>query len=349
MQRCREREIRGEKRSFPLSLFPSFPPDLRLCLPLSFLPPFPFSFFLSLSGGALILLFVLLVWHPFQHRYEAGRLSVTFLDVGQGDSLLISFPNGKLMLLDAGGRIPVDLERRDGEEIFIEDHISVGEAAVAPALWRRGIKHLDYIAASHAHSDHTGGFADIGQSFTIESAVTGAIPNRDLQFEAFRQAAIRNYAPLKSWTRGNRIDIDGVTIETLAPVVEMSTAPASVNNQSLVLRLRYGNRVFLLMGDIEKEVEARLITENENLKTDVLKVAHHGSRSSTTEEFLARAQPQYAVISVAHPSPFDHPHGEVLARLNQIGARIFQTSQCGAITISSDGNDLRVETFVKCE
>lgn len=298
---------------------------------------------------ALITLLVVLIGHPCQHNFEPGRLSITFLDVGQGDGMLISFPNGKLMLLDSGGRIPTDLAHMEGEDVFVEDRISIGEAAVMPYLWHRGIKRLDYIAASHGHSDHTQGFVDIGKSFAIGAAWTGVIPTDDKQFDAFRQAAMLAATPLQSLVRGDSKEIDGVKIEVLAPFPDTPHATQSANNQSLVLRLRFGQRTFLLTGDIEKEVERRLVAENTELKTDVLKVAHHGSRSSSTPDFLARAKPAIAVISVAAPSPFDHPHPETIANLKRVEARVLRTSQCGAITISTDGNDLRVQTFVKCE
>ena len=298
-------------------------------------------FLLSLAG--------LLIFHPFPHEFEKGRLSITFLDVGQGDGMLLSFPNGRLMLLDSGGKIPTELRQVEGEEIFVEDRIGIAEAAVAPYLWQRGIKHLDFIAASHGHSDHTQGFEDIGKSFDIDAAITGVIPTDDKQFEAFRQAASNNHTPLQSLPRGESMEIDGVKIAALTPFRDALNAPQAANNQSLTLRLQFGKRVFLLTGDIEKEIEARLVAENENLKTDVLKVAHHGSRTSSTLEFLQRAKPAIAVISVAHPSPFDHPHPETMDSLKQIDAQILQTSKCGAITISTDGNDLQVKTFVKCE
>ena len=175
------------------------------------------------------------------------------------------------------------------------------------------------------------------------------MPANDQQFAAFSQGANFAGAPIKSVTRGNSLEIDGVKIVVLTPFRDAMNADQSANNQSLTLRLQFGKRTFLLTGDIEKEIEARLVAENENLKTDVLKVAHHGSRTSSTLDFLQRAQPQYAVISVAHPSPFDHPHKEAIANLQSVGAKILQTSNCGAITISTDGEDLQAKTFVKCE
>jgi competence protein ComEC len=123
----------------------------------------------------------------------------------------------------------------------------------------------------------------------------------------------------------------------------------SENNESMVLRITFGARSFLLTGDIEKDAEARLVGSESDLRADVLKVAHHGSKTSSTLGFLEKVNPRHAVISVARPSPFGHPHPEALARLRTTGARIWRTSECGAITISTDGADLRVETFVKCE
>ena len=304
---------------------------------------------LLFCGAALVMLFCLLVFYPFTHKFDHGRLSLTFLDVGQGDSALITFPNGKLMLLDSGGTIPRQLQFHEGEEIFIEDRITIGEAAVSPYLWQRGIKKLDFIAASHGHSDHTQGFEDIGKSFAIGEAITGVVPTNDPQFDAFRRAASLNNAPIKSWKHGDTFEIDGVKIEVLAPFEDALKAEVAANNQSLVIRIQFGERSFLLTGDAEKEVEKRLSLEPQNFQSDVLKVGHHGSRTSSTADFLARIQPKYAVISVADPSPFDHPHPETIEGLGKIGAKILQTSKCGAITISTDGKDLQVKTFVNCE
>jgi competence protein ComEC len=149
--------------------------------------------------------------------------------------------------------------------------------------------------------------------------------------------------------RGDDFAIDGARIEVLSPPTETEAALISENDQSLVLRVSFGNRSFLLTGDIEREAEEMLVAGGADLRTDVLKVAHHGSKTSSTVEFLERVKPQHAVISVAKLSPFGHPHAEALSRLQTTDARIWRTSECGAITISTDGNDLRVETFVKCE
>jgi competence protein ComEC len=306
----------------------------------------------AVSVIAILALGVLLVIHPlgpFKHAYERGRLSVTFLDVGQGDSMLISFPQGSLMLLDSGGRAGFD--SRDGDEadedIFVEDRIGVGEAAVAPYLWRRGIKRLDWIAASHGDADHVEGFGEIVRGFEIGAALKGEQKRGDRPPDAFDKAALAANAPIRTLKRGDAIDVDGARIEALSPCADQPSL--SDNNESMVLRITFGARSFLLTGDIEKQAEARLAESKNDLRADVLKVAHHGSNTSSTIEFLERVKPQHAVISVAKPSPFGHPHPEALARLRTTGASIWRTSECGAITISTDGADLRVETFVKCQ
>jgi competence protein ComEC len=249
------------------------------------------------------------------------------------------------MLLDSGGRSSFDsLEGDEGG--FVEDRIGIGEAAVAPYLWRRGIKRLDWIAASHGDADHVEGFGEIVRGFEIGAALKGAPKQRDRPPSAFDRAALSARAPTLTLKRGDALDIDGARVDVLSPSSDLP--PMSDNNESLVLLITFGARSFLLAGDVEKEAEARLVESAQRLRADVLKVAHHGSKTSSTIEFLERVKPLHAVISTAKLSPFGHPHPEALARLRTTNAHVWQTSECGAITISTDGDDLRVETFVKC-
>ena len=301
--------------------------------------------------SAIVALSCLLIAHPFPHQFARGRLSVTFLDVGQGDAIFINFPQGQTMLLDSGGRLGYAIEPGEfepSEDIFLEDRIGVGEAAVLPFLWQLGLKRLDYIAATHGDSDHTEAFAEIVRALAVGQALAGSLPRADEKPDLFTRAVRERGLPLRLVKRGEVMSLDGVRLEVLAPFADAGEVKPSDNNASLVLRLTLGERTFLLTGDIEKETEARLVATGELLKADVLKVAHHGSRTSTTAEFLARVQPQHAIIPAGNPSPFGHPHPEVLARLQVAGAQLWQTSQCGAITFSTDGVDLLVATFVKC-
>ncbi len=305
---------------------------------------------LFVSSGLLIALSLLLVIHPFPPSFQNDRLEVTFLDVGQGDAMLIVFPRGSTMLLDSGGRIVFGSpdEAEESEDRFVEDRLGIAEAAVMPYLWRRGIKRLDWIVASHGDADHAEGFAEIVRSFEIGQA-TKAVASRGDQFDLFDQAVRRAGLPLWCVKRNDRFVVDGVLIEALSPSGNQESLLMSDNNQSLALRLTFGQRRFLLTGDIEKAAEEVLVNAELDLRADVLKVAHHGSRTSTTESFLRSVKPRHAVISAAEPNPYGHPHAEVVQRLLASGARLWRTSRCGAITISTDGNDLQVKTFVKCE
>lgn len=287
------------------------------------------------STFTIVVLCCLLVLHPFEHQYDRGRLSVTFLDVGQGDAILIAFPAGSLMMLDAGGR--PDYGAGEAEDLFVEDRVGIAEAAVMPYLWQRGIKKLDWIVASHGDADHVEGFSEIIRCFKIGAALG--------ETKRFEVAGL----PVRTARRGDRLEIDGTQLEVLSPPAEAGDSPLSDNNRSLVVKLTYGDRSFLLTGDSEREAEAFLVKSGSDLGADVLKVAHHGSRTSTTAEFLKQVSPRHAVISVADPSPYGHPNAEVIERLRASGARIWQTSACGAITASTDGHDLRVESFVRCE
>ncbi|MGH9802715.1 MAG: ComEC/Rec2 family competence protein, partial [Blastocatellia bacterium] len=166
--------------------------------------------------GLLTTLFWLLILHPFAPSFERGRLSVTFLDVGQGDAMLIVFPAGTAMLLDSGGRIVFGSgeEAEDNEEVFVEDRIGIAESAVMPALWRRGIKRLDWIASSHGDADHAEGFARIVRSFEIGQAVSAASVN---DADLFAQTARTAGLPVWCLRQGDVFEIDGARIEAVSP------------------------------------------------------------------------------------------------------------------------------------
>ncbi len=305
----------------------------------------------AVSTLTIVVLGWFLIAHPVSHRYDRGRLSITFLDVGQGDAMLISFPGGSSMMLDSGGRPTFNHpgEPDEGDDGFVEDRLGIAEAAVMPYLWHRGINRLDWIVASHGDADHVEAFVEIARSFEIGSALRPAVSQPVSASDLFDQAVRLSGSPLRLVSRGEVIEIEGSRVECLSPFSGESEKPISDNDQSLVLKLTLGERSFLLTGDIERKAEDRLVTSATDLAADVLKVAHHGSRTSSTAQFLGRVKPKHAVISAANPSPFGHPHAEVIERLRETGARIWRTGDCGAITISTDGRDLRIETFVECQ
>ncbi|NOT64302.1 MAG: ComEC/Rec2 family competence protein [Acidobacteria bacterium] len=295
--------------------------------------------------SAILIISTLIIAHPFAPHFMPGRLAITFLDVGQGDAMLLQFPRGQTMVLDSGGRLAYAVNNEDlNEDLFIEDRIGIGEAAVMPYLWRLGLRRLDYIAATHADSDHVEAFGEITQGFAVKQALAGFASSTDLFSQAIRQHGI----PLRVVKRGEAFEFDGVQWQVLAPFADADAVSNTDNNASLVVRVRYGQRTFLLTGDIERETEARLVQEEPDLHADVLKVAHHGSRTSSTHDFLARIKPQHAIISAADPSPYGHPHPEVVERLQRAGAQLWATGKCGAITFTTDGNALQASSFKVC-
>jgi competence protein ComEC len=298
----------------------------------------------------LTTLTMVVVWlvavHPFRPRLERGRLTLTMLDVGQGDSLLVAFPGGRLMLLDSGGRLMFENGSRSDPTVFIEDRPGIGEMAIAPYLWNLGVRRLDYIAATHSDADHIQGFVDIVPSFEIGTALRA--PPISATDDAF-PASLDPRARVTTLARGDRLAIDGVQVDVMAPFRDMLSPRYSANDRSLVLKLKYGDIAFLLTGDIEKRTEMRMLEAGDDLRADVLKVAHHGSRTSTTQAFLKAVNPSISLISAGSPSPFGHPHPDVLARLEEGGVQVLRTSACGAITISTDGRSIEHRTYVRCE
>jgi competence protein ComEC len=301
---------------------------------------------------AFAAVFALIVAHPFSSGSPDGRLRIDFLDVGQGDAALITMPDGTTLLVDGGGRpkfnyAPTGASEDETSATFERDTRSVGEAVVSEYLWWRGLDRVDYILATHADADHIDGLNDVARNFHVRAAIVGRAPNSDSEFAQFATTAREQNVPVRLIGRGDTLRFGAVEALVLWPPRTQDFNAPSRNNDSVVLRLRFGNRVFLLTGDIEKDAEAALTGAQDDLRSDVVKVAHHGSRTSSIEAFVKATNPTYAIISVGLTSIFGHPHGDVLERWRASGAEILTTGRQGTITISTDGSDLRVETFVK--
>jgi competence protein ComEC len=291
----------------------------------------------------------IVVAHPFSAGRADGRLRVDFLDVGQGDAALVTMPDGSTLLVDGGGRPAFRPPRGadDDSEAFEPDTRGVGDAVVSEYLWWRGLARVDYVLATHADADHVEGLNDVVKNFRVAAALVGRAPRGDEDFARFAETARSAGVPVHLVARGDRLRFGAVTVDVLWPPPGASPAAPSGNDDSVVLRLRYGRRTFLLTGDVEARAERALVSAYDDLRSDALKIAHHGSRTSSTAAFVNATRPALAVISVGRDSPYGHPHPEVLARWRDAGAQILTTGERGTVTVSTDGEDLRVETFVK--
>ncbi len=290
----------------------------------------------------------IVVAHPFSAGRADGRLRVDFLDVGQGDAALVTMPDGSTLLVDCGGRPGFRAPRAAGDEgeVFEPDTRGVGDAVVSEYLWWRGRARVDYVLATHADADHVQGLNDVLRNFRVAAALVGRAPRGDKEFARFAETAGATGVPVHLVARGDRLRFGAVTVDVLWPPPGAGHAAPSGNDDSVVLRLSYGRRTFLLTGDIESRAERALVVAGDDLRSDALKVAHHGSRTSSTAALVAATRPALAVISVGRDSPYGHPHAEVVARWREAGAQVFTTGERGTVTVSTDGEDLRVETFV---
>ena len=308
-------------------------------------------FLVGCSVFFLSILFAAIIFHPFSVPRADGKLRIDFLDVGQGDSALMTFPNGETMLIDGGGKanfnkIYVQNEFGDEPELFEPDTQSIGESVVSNFLWEKGISRMDYILATHADADHIQGLSDVAKNFQIKAAIFGKMSFEDADFVELYSILQKREIPMLKLNRRDNLSIGDVRIEVLYPENLKSTEAISENNNSVVLRVIYGNRKFLLTGDIEKETEELLLETPAFLQADVVKVAHHGSKTSSIQRFVGATGAKIAVISVGNDSPFGHPHREVVERWENSGAKILQTGTRGTISISTDGDNLDVKTFL---
>ncbi len=294
------------------------------------------------SAVALLVIGGAIVFHPLSEPRPDGRLHVEFLDVGQGDSAFVTFPNGETMLIDGGGRPSY---REEDDTPFQPDVPSVGETVVSEFLWEKGYSQIDHIVATHADADHIQGLSDVARNFHIGDAWFGIPRPDDPNYIRLINILDTHEVSRRTLTRGDRIEIAGVTLEVIHPSAA-GVETRSENDRSLVIRLSYGRRSFLLTGDIEKLSESELTASGWDLRTDVIKVPHHGSRTSSTEAFVRSTRPQFAVIPVGRRSRFGHPHWEVVERWKASGGEVVTTGDKGTISFSTDGNGVVFRSFV---
>jgi competence protein ComEC len=287
----------------------------------------------------------IVLW-PAPPAFHPDQLEVTAIDVGQGDSLLVVSPTGHAMLIDAGGPTgaAANAERAVGSSAQ-DSGFDIGEEVVSPYLWSRQLRRLDVVALTHAHSDHMGGMAAILRNFRPRELWVAIDPDSASYRALLDEAATLNIR-VRHLRAGDRIPSNGVDISVLAPAPAYANSGPPINNDSLVLRMQFGQASALLEGDAEAPSEhamvaASLINPSARLGPDtLLKVGHHGSRTSTTPEFLTLAAPQDAVISVGAHNTFGHPRPEIVQRLADAHTRLFRTDEFGLATflLSRDGS-----------
>jgi len=280
-------------------------------------------------AAAFLCCFVLLIAYPFPP--SSKELKVTFIDVGQGDSILVEFPGTKKMLIDGGG-LPLS-------------DFNIGERVVSPFLWKKGIKAIDYLVLTHAHPDHMNGLISVAQNFRIEEFWESLSPDNNMAYSRLRQNLNRSTVQRRVF-RGQTFDINGVTVDILHPRKGDPRILSVDNDQSSVLRISFGRTSLLLASDIGVGAEADILESGIEVRSDVLKSPHHGSRSSSSEHFLEATNPQYIVISVGERNRYGLPDQEVLDRYREFDAQILRTDVHGAIEIFSDGKSLRIRTAV---
>ncbi len=287
-----------------------------------------------------IFLFVIIAgdvsyWYVQTHLTRGLR--ITFIDVGQGDSILIEFPKGKRMLIDGGG--------------FYDDSFDVGRNVVAPVLWRKKITTLHYLVLTHPHPDHLNGLKFIARSFNVDEFWENVVgysstPYLDLMNIVARRQIHRMTVHDSSPPRW----INGVEVVVFNPsqkgMVGEKDPLSQSNNRSIVLKITYKNHRFLLTGDIEAEAEGQLVQSGKDLRSDVLKAPHHGSQTSSTRRFLEAVKPSYALFPVGFRNIFNLPNPKVLNRYESFGCRISRTDRDGSVTFETDGKNLRVTTFL---
>jgi len=294
----------------------------------------------GLSMATLGLMTGLVAIHPFSPRLPSGMLEVTALDCGQGDSLFLVLPDKTTMLVDASG----SRHRSTSEGAFQGRLWDPGEDIVSAYLWSRGIKKIDIVVLSHPHEDHLGGLFAVVRNFQIGEfwhAANSATPAYSGLLERVRQKGVAE----RTLAAGDEFERGGAAVRALWPARAWRPSGLPSDDDSLVLRLTYHGASVVLTGDISTKVEQELLASGEPLESQILKVAHHGSNSSTSPEFLARVNPRLAILTGGSGGFGNLPSPETLVRLCERGIRVFRSDVDGATTVQMSDSSLAVRCY----
>ena len=260
-----------------------------------------------------------------QANLTALPVNVFYIDVGQGDCELTHTPSGNI-LIDAGESLPENA------------------AKIISFAKQLEIEKFDCVIATHPHSDHIGSMADVLEKIPADQIIMPELPEEETPttrvYENLLDTITRLEIPVLPAVPGEQYEIAGVALEILAPLEE----DENLNNMSVVVKMRYQDASFLFDGDAESGAERAMLASGEDLRADILKVGHHGSRTSSTKDYLEAVQPEIAVISCGEGNSYGHPHQQTLDKFNALGIRSFRTDVNGTITIGTDGNTYEVIT-----
>ena len=271
---------------------------------------------------------------PAHGSPEPGHLRLTVFDVGQGDAQLLEMPDRSTLQIDAGG-IP-----------FGSSGFDIGARVLAPALWARGIRRIDRLLLTHGDPDHIGGARSVVDDFGPATIWEGISVGRHIPMRELLAHAREREAALQQKTAGGQFESGGVRIRVLHPPAADWERRGVRNDDSVVLEVLYGDVAILLTGDIGADIERAILPQLTAAKIRILKVAHHGSRTSSSTELLEGWRPDIAIISCGRGNTFGHPAPEVIERLKSVGAEIYRTDLDGQVTVDSDGKRVSVGTFV---
>ena len=256
---------------------------------------------------------------------KSSTLTVRMLDIGQGDSFLLE-KDGKFVMIDTG-----DIEHRE---------------AIVQLLKKYHVKTISKIIITHPHADHLGGMNAIFKNFKVESIYDDGMPANTASYKNYLKQIEANKIPYQSLKAGDEVNFfDGVNFKVLGPVkkIKDQKGNSDFNNNSIVGRLTYGNFSMMFTGDAEKEEEASILSQKGTFKSDVLKVGHHGSRTSTSPEFLKAVAPKEAFISCGQGNDYGHPHKVTVDKLNKAKIHIYRTDRDGTVTLTTTGKEYTIQ------